>query len=47
MRAVNWPKPSSSAAVFVVHTPRSRIILMSTSGWRERLSTMTQCLDDQ
>ena len=30
------PKPSNVAAVFVVQTPRSRIIDMSTSGSRER-----------
>ena len=30
------PNPSRSATAFVVHTPRIRIIRMSTSGWSER-----------
>ena len=36
------PKPSTSAARLVVHTGRSRIICMSTSGERVRDSTQTQ-----
>ena len=36
------PAPSRNAARFVVHTPRRRIIVMSTSGSRLRTSTMTQ-----
>src|SRR5262245_38984046 len=35
------PKPSRNAAAFVVQTPGSRIIFMSTSGWLERLSALT------
>ena len=36
------PAPSRNAARFVVHTPRIRIIFMSTSGTRLRSSTVTQ-----
>src|SRR6185437_13198853 len=36
------PKPSASAARFVVHTGRRRIICMSTSGARLRDSAQTQ-----
>src|SRR5436305_1029400 len=36
------PAPSRNAARFVVHTPRMRIIVMSTSGSRLRTSTATQ-----
>jgi hypothetical protein len=36
------PAPSRNAARFVVHTPRMRIIVMSTSGIRLRTSTATQ-----
>jgi hypothetical protein len=39
--ALYWPKPTSNAAVFVVQTPFSRIIFMSTSGCGERLSALT------
>ena len=39
--ALYMPKPSSSAAAFVVQTAGSRIIFMSTSGCRERLSALT------
>src|SRR4249920_3649774 len=35
------PKPSRKATVFVVHTPRIRIMRMSTSGWSERVSLRT------
>ena len=38
----NIPKPSTRAARFVVHTGRSRIICMSTSGARLRDSDQTQ-----
>src|SRR3954451_25129984 len=37
----NMPNPSTSAARFVVHTGRSRIICMSTSGARLRDSDQT------
>ena len=36
------PAPSRNAATFVVHTPRMRIIVISISGSRLRISTMTQ-----
>ncbi len=36
------PTPTSSAAAFAVHTPRSRIRLMSTSGLVLRASARTQ-----
>ena len=42
MNAANMPKPSSSVARFVVHTPRSRIMRMSTRGTAARSSTRTQ-----
>ena len=42
MNALYMPKPSRSAAAFVVQTPLSRIIFMSTSGCRERVSALTQ-----
>src|SRR5262245_60926058 len=41
MSALYIPKPSSSAAAFVVQTPLNRIIVMSTSGCRVRLYTAT------
>ena len=41
MNALYMPKPISSAAALVVQTPLNRIILMSTSGCRERLSAVT------
>ena len=46
MNALYMPKPSRSAAAFVVQTPLNRIILMSTSGCRERLSALTQAAAD-
>src|ERR1700677_1728785 len=36
------PAPSRNAARFVVHTPRMRIIVMSTSGLLARTSTVIQ-----
>ena len=43
MNDAYMPKPSSAATAFVVHTPRIRIIRMSTSGWwlRDSLRTHT------
>ena len=40
--ALYIPKPIRKPARFVVQTPRSRIIRMSTSGLAERISTLTQ-----
>ena len=41
MNALYMPAPSRNAAALTVHTPRMRIIFMSTSGSDERLSTVT------
>src|SRR3954451_818651 len=41
-KALYIPKPISSAVRFVVQTPRSRIIAMSTSGCVARASARTQ-----
>ena len=46
MNDANMPKPITSAARFVVHTGRSRIIRMSTSGASLRDSTQTQAGED-
>ncbi len=41
MKEAYIPAPSRKAARLVVHTPRMRIIVMSISGLRERISTST------
>jgi len=41
MKAEYKPAPIRNAAVFVVHTPRTRIIFMSTNGLELRVSTAT------
>src|SRR5215218_5396074 len=42
MNEPNIPKPTSIAVRLVVHTPRRRIIRMSTSGWSTRVSHQAQ-----
>src|SRR5437763_2720951 len=42
MNEAYMPAPSRKAVRFVVQTPRIRIIVMSISGWRLRISTTTQ-----